>query len=583
MATVTGLTAERMIEIEEKSIVDGDVVGGNLILTRYDGTQINAGSVIGPEGPEGPVGSDLSVLSAKPILDIGLVDQIRAGRQLGPADFANIQLSPPLGLWNLSGLTDSSGNGRNLLNKGSTPFSMGINGIATTCVLFVGSVAQVLYIADTGAADPFRIKMGSVGCWFRTAKRGVSQSLVTKRGAAPPTYGYQLAIGTNNFVGSGISSTGTDFLAVFGVSDVCDDRWHFAVFTYDGTVQKIYVDGVLEGVTLTSFPIFGSSAPLNIGGINGDGSVAPTDPSFGRIDEAFITSDVLTEDQVRNLYCAKIPHTLAAIPSKVILNILRRRKGPAFVTGDFPAQPDRLYNFSAGSLSDIGSDNQVLTNTGTAVSVSGVDGTPGNAFHLAGAQYLSSTDTGLPAGTTSHSFGCWVKTILNSGTAGYIITWGASAGVNDQRLYIANGAINFGSGSDAVAGPFIADGNWHFVVVVHNNTPGDGIKRKLYVDGRLVATSLVMNSTTLGGATKFLIGASQALNQFLTGQIDSVFVSSSAFTLEDILKLYTKGIQALAPSPKNVGDHIEAMSDTDLLAIFDTLDSVSQIDMKVSA
>lgn len=53
MATVTGLTAARMLAIEAESIVDGDVVGDNLILTRHDGVTINAGSVRGPVGPAG--------------------------------------------------------------------------------------------------------------------------------------------------------------------------------------------------------------------------------------------------------------------------------------------------------------------------------------------------------------------------------------------------------------------------------------------------------------------------------------------------------------------------------------------------
>lgn len=56
MTTVTGLTAQRMQEIEAASIVDGDIVGGNLILTKHDGSQINAGPVIGPAGPQGPAG-----------------------------------------------------------------------------------------------------------------------------------------------------------------------------------------------------------------------------------------------------------------------------------------------------------------------------------------------------------------------------------------------------------------------------------------------------------------------------------------------------------------------------------------------
>ncbi len=56
MATVTGLTAEKMLEIEAGSIIDGRVENGELILIQHDGTEINAGPVSGPEGPQGPVG-----------------------------------------------------------------------------------------------------------------------------------------------------------------------------------------------------------------------------------------------------------------------------------------------------------------------------------------------------------------------------------------------------------------------------------------------------------------------------------------------------------------------------------------------
>lgn len=47
MATVTGLTAERMLEIEAGSVVDGDINGsGHLILTKHDGSTIDAGSAL---------------------------------------------------------------------------------------------------------------------------------------------------------------------------------------------------------------------------------------------------------------------------------------------------------------------------------------------------------------------------------------------------------------------------------------------------------------------------------------------------------------------------------------------------------
>lgn len=56
MATVTGYTAQRMKQIEDETVVDGEVVGDNLHLITRAGTQIDAGSVRGPVGPVGPAG-----------------------------------------------------------------------------------------------------------------------------------------------------------------------------------------------------------------------------------------------------------------------------------------------------------------------------------------------------------------------------------------------------------------------------------------------------------------------------------------------------------------------------------------------
>lgn len=55
MATVTGLTKDRMLAIEAASVVGGTVNGsGHLVLTKHDGTTIDSGSVIGPTGPVDP-------------------------------------------------------------------------------------------------------------------------------------------------------------------------------------------------------------------------------------------------------------------------------------------------------------------------------------------------------------------------------------------------------------------------------------------------------------------------------------------------------------------------------------------------
>jgi len=576
-----------MLAIEAASVVDGDVDGsGNLILTKHDGSKINAGSVIGPPGPQGPVGSFLSVLSAKSVLDVGLANQIRAGRQLSPADFGNLGLSAPLGLWNLSDLTDASGNGRNLLNKGAVPFASGINGGANTAAQFIGSTAQALYIPDTGAADPFRLKTGSVGCWFRTAKINQFEVLIGKYTVAGNQCSWYIGVEGSSRATFQVSTDGANTWTggqVIGNSSLADDRWHFVVLVIDGTQYRIYVDGILEGVLLSSGLPYSSSSPFNIGSASGDGATASVSPFYGRIDEVFFTSDVLTDDQIRNLYCAKIGHTLGSTPSRITLNVRRRRKGAALVASDFPIQPLRLHNFSGGSLGDEGSNNVGLTNNGAAVSVAGADGSTGNAFSYAGAQSLSSIDTGLPSALTARSYGCWFKT--NSTTIQALIGWG-SYSANVAFMCVLNspaGQINSSSGADGITGPFVADGQWHFAVTVEDNTAIDGVKRKLYVDGRLVGTSTVLNAINLVGANGFRIGALPSGSWLLIGQADGAFVCGYALTAEQIYALYAKGSQALTPSPKNVGDHIEAMDSASLLAIFDSMESQHQIDLSVAA
>lgn len=53
MATVTGLTSARMTTMENATIIDGNIVGNDLVLVTKGGTNINAGNVRGPIGPSG--------------------------------------------------------------------------------------------------------------------------------------------------------------------------------------------------------------------------------------------------------------------------------------------------------------------------------------------------------------------------------------------------------------------------------------------------------------------------------------------------------------------------------------------------
>lgn len=583
MATVTGLTAERMLEIEAESIVDGDVVGNNLILRRHDGATIDAGPVRGPKGDQGSAAISVAQ-SGLPVLDVGIAGQIRAGRQLTVADFTRMGLSTPAGLFNLSDLSNLGAAASPLVNKGSIPFGVGINGLAATAAVFSGSTAQALYISDVGAADPFRIRAGSVGCWFRTAKRSLQQFLMSKDGA-PGNRGWQLYVGSGNTVNAVFSADGTNWgnLCV-GITDVADDRWHHAVFTHDGGQTRVYVDGMLEMTVLWNGLMFASSGPLNIGSQNTDATVTGSTPCYGRIDEAFVTSDVLSESQVRLLYCAKIAHGYSAVPFNAMINVHRRRKGAPFVAADFPSTPRRLYAFQNGSLVDAGVDNQALANNGAVPFVAGADGSLGGAPQFDGStQWLSAGAAGLPTGLTDRSVGAWFKTTDDSG--GIVTLSGTGTGNDVRYLYFGSNTLRFYDGT-TVLDTFrtVNDGLWHFAVVTIQNTPADGVKVKLYLDGQLVAGSTSFAATNAGlGLDIGRQAAGTVASDRFNGTIDNVFFTDYALTPEQIRSLYAKGAQDLGASPKNPGDHIEAFDATNVYAIFDQLESQNLIDMAVAA
>jgi hypothetical protein len=535
------------------------------------------------------LGNFKQALSAIQVQDVGNLGQIRAGRVLTPADFTNMGLSTPLGLWNLGTVNDSSGNVRNLTNKGTVIFDTGITGSAAEAAVFTGSTGQALYIADTGAADPFRIRTGSWGCWFRTAKRGVQQQAISKIGTAGTNAdtAWLMRVENSNVLVA-IASDGTNAVTATGISDVADDRLHFGVAVMDGSFLRLYVDGSLEAKVATGTILLQQLAkPLNIGSGGADAVTASIQPSFGRIDEAFVTADVLSPEQVYNLYCASIPHTLGVVPTGTRLAVRRLKRGGTLAVTNFPATPVRLHNFTAASLNDEGSNATPLVanpGTGAIVSVAGADGSPGNAYSFSGAHTgLSATDTGLPSGLSARSYGIWFKTTSVAAT-GTMIGWG-TIGTADARLLIAitTGNIFSQSGADAIQGPNVSDGLWHFAVTVEDNAAVDLVKRKFYLDGRLVGGSTVLTSLTLAGANRFRIGAAPDATQPFVGQTDGAFIHAGALTPEQVKLLYNIGSQQLAPSPKDDADNIEALELTRVLAHFDNIEGTELVDLAVIA
>jgi hypothetical protein len=83
MGTVTGLTAERILEILDGTVESAAVVGGHLILTLHDATEIDAGSVIGPTGATGATGATGPTFNGGTVTNDIVVDKGTAVVRLG--------------------------------------------------------------------------------------------------------------------------------------------------------------------------------------------------------------------------------------------------------------------------------------------------------------------------------------------------------------------------------------------------------------------------------------------------------------------------------------------------------------------
>jgi hypothetical protein len=154
------------------------------------------------------------------------------------------------------------------------------------------------------------------------------------------------------------------------------------------------------------------------------------------------------------------------------------------------------------------------------------------------------------------------------------------------RLTITNGLLNCDSGADSINTPIVvADGVWRRVGVIETNTPSDGVKRKLFLDGVLVGSSTFLNALTPAGAggNGLRVGASISGTSTLQGGVARPFVHPGALTPAQLETVFQKtGAALLKTSPKNAGDNVEGLWANSLIFIGDDLEPTDVIDLEVS-
>lgn len=209
---------------------------------------------------------------------------------VGPPVYTAIDKHTIIGIWLFDegisdGVKDASGNGHDGTVVGTPEVVDGIFGKA----LAFGDEDSV----EIPHHDSFSLSTFTLMAWVNIAYVSSDwQVIVGKEDGPNRNYvmfvhrdGVRLhcSFFTTNFVRSG------DFSSHM---TIVDGKWHHIAFTYDGTVEQMYIDGELDNDKRLEASPRTTTAPVVIGGLR----------FRGIIDEVFIGNAAISEEDVRRTF-----------------------------------------------------------------------------------------------------------------------------------------------------------------------------------------------------------------------------------------------------------------------------------------
>lgn len=303
-----------------------------------------------------------------------------------------------------------------------------------------------------------------------------------------------------------------------GTCPTASSGWHHYAATYDGSIAKLYVDGVVVGSLATSGNIAYSGTPLNIGRYDG-GSYTFN----GDIDDVRLYNRALTQAEVQQQYQSYDSQiNLNTSPSAVQNNI------NAGLTGSWP------FNGNAKDTTPFGRNGTLFGNTTLAANRYGE---ASRAYAFDGSGDYIDMGSGTLSGSNDFSMAAWVKSTQLTAYSGAIAS-GVSAGA--QSAYIGTVAGAQVGTSNSLGGGFygfnIGSGlgvinQWAHVALTY----GSG-SVKLYINGTLTNTATYTPSLSPGVLRVGRIGTDTIYD--FKGSIDDVRLYNRVLSAVEVQALY---------------------------------------------
>jgi len=271
----------------------------------------------------------------------GCVVSGRLSRLSAGTDYRGLVLADgPVGYWRLgeaSGTTAADETGTNsgtYVNGPTLGVAGALKGTSSTAASFNGTTQYV----DVPSSASLNASSGvSVEAWVKpTAMPGAGNSGTIAMKASDPPYAYWLQVTDTDRAKFGVGVGGVNHpLSAGGV--VAPGSWYHLVGTYDGSVQRLYVNGSL---------VASQAQSGNVDSVAGDfriGTTRVTEFFNGSIDDVAVYNKALTPAQVQAHYEAGSQ----AITEKVLIEDWCQQY-PSHSIGDLRFGPDGALYASGG-------------------------------------------------------------------------------------------------------------------------------------------------------------------------------------------------------------------------------------------
>ena len=347
--------------------------------------------------------------------------------------------------------------------------------------------------------------------------------------------GYWLGAGSSQFVFSvGNGSSNKQLSSNFTSND---NNWHHIVGTYDGSTQKIFIDGNLKNTSTTVTGDLSYGTLTNgflIGNAEGLNSARFWS---GFIDELKVYNYALTPNEIKQDYNQGSAISFGS-SSQTIGNTTTSLE--YCIPGDTSpcASPIAEYKFDEGvgtsAFDTSGSNNHGAIGSGSSAP-SWVQGKIGKALSFDGASARLPLNTSINLnGNADWTVSTWVKTTY---TGSNPILSNRSGGPVYNDLRVLNSKMSYyhynGSWINETGNKNVADGKWHYLTWVnHNNQTMD-----MYIDG--VGDTMGVSSALSSSGPVDQIGRDWSVSSLAS--IDQVRIYNYARTPAQIAYDYNKG------------------------------------------